>query len=90
MSNKGRPLKHQTRTRGGGVWVAIFVAAAVVLAVLIAAALQPTGPGRSQSLGIRLGATAPTLSLQATDDREVSLTSYRGHPVVLFFYEGAT
>ena len=90
MSNKGRPLKHQTRTRGGGVWVAIFVAAAVVLTILIAAALQPTGSGQSQNLGIRLGATAPTNSLQATDGHTVSLRSYEGHPVVVFFYEGAT
>lgn len=72
------------------MWVAIFVAAAVVLAVLTAAALQPTGPGQSQNLGIRLGAVAPSNSLQATDGQTVSFRSYRGHPVVLFFYEGAT
>jgi cytochrome oxidase Cu insertion factor (SCO1/SenC/PrrC family) len=90
MSKKGRASRHPARVRGVGVWVAIIAVAAIVLAVLIAAALQPTGSSQSQSLGIRLGATAPTNSLQATDGQTVSLRSYEGHPVVAFFYESAT
>ena len=33
---------------------------------------------------------APSLALPATDGHMLSLPTYRGHPVVLFFYEAAT
>lgn len=89
MSQKRQRSKKGSRKAGVGLWLAIFVGAAVVLTVAFAA-LQPSRPNASQDAGMRIGAPAPTTSLQATTGREVSLASYRGRPVVLFFYEGAT
>lgn len=88
MPTKRHAGKSQNRNRGVRMWGAIL-AGAILLAVLIAV-LHPGGSSPSQDLGLRVGAVAPTLPLQATDGREVSLASYRGHALVLFFYEGAT
>ncbi len=40
------------------------------------------------SENIRVGDTAPDFSLPATGDQEVSLSSFRGRPVVIVFYPG--
>ncbi len=60
-------------------------AAALVIAGLAAAALLST---RSHSLQASVARTAPGFTLTSTSGTRVSLASYRGHDVVLFFNEG--
>jgi len=40
------------------------------------------------SVTVPLGSTAPDFTLAAIDDREVTLSSLRGKPVVLVFLRG--
>ncbi len=71
---------------GGGA--ALFVAL-----VLAATYLLPSGGTVSRAGGgVPVGHPAPgsTISLPSTSGSSVSLSQFRGHKVVVFFYEGAT
>lgn len=64
-------------------WLA---AAAAAAGLIIATALSiGSGPGTAQSAAVR---TAPGFTLPSTAAQSVSLASYRGHDVVLYFSEG--
>lgn len=77
------PRRWAARRRAAVVWSG----ALLVLAGLITAALVATsaGSGTAQSSTVR---RAPALTLPSTAGRIVSLASYRGHDVVLYFNEG--
>lgn len=77
------------RRAGSAPRFAILVGVAIVLVVALAA-LRPNRLATPQNTGIRIGAVAPILHLEATTGHEVSLASFRGYPVLVFFYEGAT
>ncbi|MDA8199980.1 MAG: redoxin domain-containing protein [Thermaerobacter sp.] len=49
-----------------------------------------TGIPVASAPGMPVGARAPSLALPATDGHTIGLSAYRGHPVVVFFYEAAT
>jgi peroxiredoxin len=68
--------------------VAGWLAAIAAVAGLITATALSAGssPGTAQSSAVR---NAPGFTLASTSGTEVSLTSYRGHDVVLYFSEGA-
>ncbi len=63
----------------------LWSAAAVVLAGLITAAMLAT---RSSTLSSSTVRAAPAFTLMSTSGKPVSLASYRGHNVVLYFSEG--
>lgn len=52
----------------------------------------PAADGRSQPTGMQaemVGMPAPSIPLPATTGGQFTLDQYRGHKVVLYFYEGA-
>jgi peroxiredoxin len=79
---KAARLQAAGRRRAAVIWLA----AAAVLAGVITAAVLATGSGSAQSGAVR---PAPGFTLTDTSGRAVSLASYRGHDVVLYFSEGA-
>jgi peroxiredoxin len=79
-TNAARPQPARRR-RAAVLWLAAAVVAGVVTAAVVA-----TGSGSAQSGAVR---TAPGFTLTDTGGRAVSLASYRGRDVVLYFNEGA-
>ncbi|MGE5288590.1 MAG: peroxiredoxin family protein [Micromonosporaceae bacterium] len=77
-------LRTARRRRAAVMWLA----AAAVLAGLVTAAVLTTGP-RSSSAQDSAIRPAPGFTLTDTSGRAVSLASYRGRDVVLYFNEGA-
>jgi peroxiredoxin len=77
-----RQARHRAR-RGRLLWSAAILA---VAGVITAAVLASSGSGALQHTIVR---PAPGFTLAATNGKTVSLASYRGHNVVLFFSEGA-
>jgi hypothetical protein len=70
-------------------WAAVVVAAVVIGGIAISRAVphgQP--PGRLNTTPI--GRRVPAMALASTSHGRISLAAFRGHFVVLFFYEGAT
>jgi peroxiredoxin len=63
----------------------LWSAAAVIAGALIVTAVLVT---RSSPLQHTIERTAPAFTLTATNGKTVSLASYRGHNVVLYFNEG--
>ena len=63
----------------------LWAAAAVVIATVLTTALLATAASPLQH---RLARTAPGFALRSTSGQTVSLASYRGHDVVLYFSEG--
>ena len=78
--------RRQARLRARRAMVLWPAAVLVVAGVITAALLASSGSGALQHDTVR---SAPGFTLTATDGKTVSLASYRGHDVVLFFNEGA-
>ena len=74
--------RQQARRRATLLWSA----AAVITGALITGAMLAT---RATPLQHTAARTAPGFTLTATNGKQVSLASYRGHDVVLYFNEGA-
>lgn len=87
-SVRRRPMPAARRRAARRRTAAIWSAALLVVAGLIAAAMLATssGTGTAQSSTVR---RAPAFTLPATSGRTVSLASYRGRDIVLYFSEGA-
>ena len=87
-STRGRATTRQvarrrwSRRRSAALWSA----AVLVVGGAIAAAVLTTGSGSLQHSTVR---PAPTFTLTDTSGKPMSLASYRGHDVVLYFSEGA-
>jgi hypothetical protein len=81
-------LRALTERRRRYVWALLAILGVLLVGVGILATLQPKAP--HNATGIAVGRLAPTAPLLATTGGSVSLAGYRGHRVVLFFYEGAT
>jgi cytochrome oxidase Cu insertion factor (SCO1/SenC/PrrC family) len=62
--------------------------AGVVLAVLLAGCEQGGSAGDGGGGPIKVGATAPDFSAPAASGGKVSLSDYRGSPVLLYFSMG--
>lgn len=77
----GRPGQRRVRRRGALMWAA----ALIVTAAAVTTALLST---RSGSLQASVARTAPAFTLTSTAGAKVSLASYRGRDVVLYFSEG--
>ena len=71
--------KHRSRLRAG-----IIAAGALVAGLLVTLALLQGAPTSSTSTD-----AAPVFTLPSTSGQSVSLEQFRGHPVVLYFNEGA-
>jgi peroxiredoxin len=71
--------KRRSRVRAG-----VIAAGALVAGLLITLALLQGAPTSSTSAG-----QAPAFTLPSTSGQTVSLAQFRGHPVVLYFNEGA-
>jgi peroxiredoxin len=87
-STRGRATTRQAARRR---WsrrrtAALWSAAVLILGGVIAAAALTTGSGSIQHNTVR---PAPTFTLTNTSGQPVSMASYRGHDVVLYFSEGA-
>ncbi len=78
--------RRQARLRARRATVLWSAAVLVVAGVITAALLASSGSGALQRNTVR---PAPGFTLTATDGKTVSLASYRGHDVVLYFNEGA-
>jgi peroxiredoxin len=86
-SIRGRATTRQAARRSSRRrTAALWSAAVLILGVVIAAAVLTTGSGSIQHNTVR---PAPTFTLTNTSGQPVSLASYRGHDVVLYFSEGA-
>ncbi len=81
-AGRTRPGRGRRRLHGA---VFAWSAAVLVIAGLAIAALLST---RSHSLQASVARTAPGFTLTSTSGARVSLASYRGRDVVLFFNEG--
>lgn len=77
-----RQREARRRTRRAAV---LWAAAAVVIAAVVTTALLVT---RASPLQHPIARPAPGFTLQSTNGTTVSLASYRGHDVVLYFSEG--
>jgi peroxiredoxin len=86
-STRGRATTRQAAWRRSSPrrTAALWSAAVLVLGGVIAAAALTTGSGSIQRNTVR---PAPTFTLTDTSGKPVSLASYRGHDVVLYFSEG--
>ncbi len=79
--------RHLGRARRARLKLAAWLAAAMVIAGLIIATALSTGSGSGTAQGAAVR-TAPGFTLASTSGKSVSLASYRGHDVVLYFSEG--
>lgn len=59
------------------------------IAALALTMSQTTTAATGNNAGLAVGQRAPTLGLPSTSGHVISLSHYRGHKVVVFFYEGA-
>lgn len=72
-------------------WVAVLAAASVVGGLAVGRlASHGQSPNTSNARAVSLGRMVPKAALASTSGRRLSLAAFRGHFVVLFFYEGAT
>jgi peroxiredoxin len=81
----GSPLDHlaDTRQQVARRWIVVPSRAA------LARLARPTGPTTLASMSAQIlsaGSVAPDFRLKATPDQSVSLSDFRGRPVVLVFY----
>ena len=80
---KAARLRTARRRRAAAIWLA----AAAILAGAVTAAVLTTGSGSgsAQNSAVR---PAPSFTLPATSGKTISLASYRGRNLVLYFNEG--
>jgi peroxiredoxin len=81
-AEKQRRARHRARLHLAGWLAAIAVIAGLIIATALSAG---SGSGTAQSGSVR---PAPGFTLTSTSGKTVSLASYRGHDVVLYFNEG--
>lgn len=79
------PRKARSRPWTWAVWV--LAGGLVAAGVTFLVTRQPS-PTASSGLGV--GQRAPRWALPSTAGHPLSLAAFRGHRVVLFFYEAAT
>ncbi|MGH9326732.1 MAG: redoxin domain-containing protein [Terriglobia bacterium] len=60
----------------------------VVLLALSASMLAGPEPPQNRQMQVHVGEKAPSFTLPSTNGKMVSLTSFRGHNVLIDFYEG--
>jgi peroxiredoxin len=82
-AEKQRRARRRARLHLAGWLAAIAVIAGLIIATALSAG---SGSGAAQSGTVR---PAPGFTLTSTNGKTVSLASYRGHDVVLYFNEGA-
>ena len=58
----------------------------ILLVFLLIAGILMTACGNSASDQIRIGASAPDFTLNSSEGTSVSLSDYKGQPVLLFFH----
>ena len=78
--------RRQARRRARRATILWSAATLVAAGLITAAVLVTASPGALQHNTVR---TAPGFTLTSTNGKTVSLASYRGHDVVLYFSEGA-
>jgi peroxiredoxin len=81
-AERQRRARRRARLHLAGWLAAIAVIAGLIIATALSAG---SGSGTAQSGTVR---TAPGFTLTSTSGKAVSLASYRGHDVVLYFNEG--
>lgn len=81
-AEKQRRARRRARLQLAGWLTAIAVVAALIIATALTAG---SGSGAAQTGTVR---PAPGFTLTTTSGHQVSLASYRGHDVVLYFSEG--
>jgi peroxiredoxin len=81
-TEKQRRARRRARLVLAGWLAAIAAIAGLITATALSAG---SGPGAAQSAVVR---AAPGFTLASTSGKAVSLASYRGHDVVLYFSEG--
>ena len=81
------------------LWLLVPVAVILISAVAIIDRIVHAGPAISQpaivtkaatqndvNIGIKIGFTAPDFTLNTIDNKQISLSNYRGRPVILNFW----
>jgi len=81
------------------LWLLLIITVILISAVAVIDRVGHTGPAISQpaivtkattqndvNIGNRIGFTAPDFTLPTLDKREISLSDYRGRPVILNFW----
>lgn len=85
-SSKRRPVTGQKRRAS---WLLYLIAAAAVAIVAAAIVRQSTGQSQGAASADSPPIAVPDLALPSTSGQPVSLASYRGYPLIVYFYEGA-
>ena len=80
QSRTERDAAHRHRLVVGGIWTVVVL----VVAGLVTAALLSSRPQESTA-----GRVAPDFTLKDSAGGSVTLSGLRGHPVLLYFSEGA-
>jgi cytochrome oxidase Cu insertion factor (SCO1/SenC/PrrC family) len=83
-------MTSQHRSRRVALFLAVFMGLALLGMGVGVLRTATTGTPVAATPGLHVGASAPALALPATNGHQLGLTTYRSHPVVLFFYEAAT